>query len=309
MDIRSVVALIGNTPVVELGVLPPEGGGRVFVKLEKQNPGGSVKDRAVLGMIRHSRDTGALAEGAPLVEATSGNTGIALALLGNLLGHPVTVVMPDSMSRERQEIIRGYGAGLVLTPGSLGMKGAIERAQALVAEDPEAVHLGQFENPGNVRIHEETTGPEILRNLPEVDLVVAGIGTGGTATGIARCLEKRGHKARVVGVEPAESPVLQGGEPAPHPIQGLGAGFLPPVLEMARLHQILGVPGAQALQTTAMLARREGLFLGISSGATVWAALQLARALPPDTRILAIAPDGGDKYLSSHVFGGEDDER
>lgn len=306
MRYERTIDLIGNTPVVRLARLGAEDGGAIYLKLEKTNPGGSIKDRAVLGMLEEARRSGRLQPDSVLVEATSGNTGIALAMAGAILGHRVCIVMPDSMSRERQDTIRAYGAELVLTPGAQGMKGAIERADGLLDTLPGAVALEQFENPGNPRIHEETTVREILRDVPEVDTIVCGIGTGGTVTGIARGLQREKPAVRLVGVEPDESAVLSGAAPGAHKIQGIGAGFIPDVLEREHITAVRRVTSEQAMQMTRRLAREEGLFLGLSSGAALAAALEEAKARPGEIQVV-IAPDGGDKYISTGVFGKEED--
>lgn len=298
--------LVGNTPVVRLRHMTDESMAEVYVKLEKYNPGGSVKDRAVLGMVRHAERSRQLAEGGTLLEATSGNTGISMAQMGRLLGYRVMVVMPENMSRERQAIIRGLGATLVLTRGSEGMKGAIEQARAILRENPCTVMLSQFHNLGNPESHYLGTGPEILRDLPDLDMFVAGVGTGGTISGAGRFLKEKNDRIRVVAVEPEESRVLTGGTPGPHRIQGIGAGFVPEVLNRAVIDEVAAVSGEAAIRATRQLARQEGLFLGISSGAAVAAALEEARKLGPGRKVLALAPDGGERYLSEKVFGGDE---
>ena len=304
MRFENAIQLIGNTPVVRLRKLPKDEGPSIYVKLEKYNLGGSVKDRAVIGMLNLAKEKGQITEDSVLVEPTSGNTGIALALAGNLVGFSVVIVMPETMSRERQDIIRSYGAELVLTQGSLGMKGAIEKAQELVEENEQAFTLNQFENPGNPLAHEETTAREILADVPEVDLVIAGIGTGGTVTGIGRVLKEQKPEVRVVGVEPDSSAVLNGEEPGAHKIQGIGAGFIPEILNEDLLDEVVRIGDEEAFEITRRLAAEEGLFLGISSGAAVAAALKKAEDLPQDKTIVVIAPDGGEKYISTKVFGG-----
>lgn len=305
MRIENAIQLIGNTPVVRLRKLIGPDGPKIYLKLEKYNLGGSVKDRAVMGMLKRAQEQGDIKEDSILVEPTSGNTGIALALVGSLMGISVIIVMPETMSRERQDIIRSYGAELVLTPGSLGMKGAIEKSQALVEEDEHAMTLNQFENPGNVVAHEETTAREILDDIPELDMLIAGIGTGGTITGTGRVLKAKKSDIQIVGVEPASSAVLSDNPPGAHKIQGIGAGFIPDILEMEVLDEVISISDEEAFEFTKRLATEEGLFLGISSGAAVAAALKKAQVLPADKTIVVIAPDGGEKYISTKVFGGK----
>ncbi len=302
---RTVWDLVGNTPVVRLKHLTDESMAQVYVKLEKYNPGGSVKDRAVLGMIEHAEHSRQLAAGGTLIEPTSGNTGIALALMGRLKGYRVSVIMPDNMSVERRAMITSFGANLVLTKGSLGIKGAIDKARQILQENPCAVMLSQFDNLGNTESHYRTTGPEIARQLPDLDMFVAGVGTGGTISGVGRYLKEQNGQIRVVAVEPAESPVLSGGEPGPHKIQGIGAGFVPDLLNMAVIDEVMSVTSEEALNTTLLLARKEGLFLGFSCGAAIAAALKAAKRLGNRRKIMVLAPDGGEKYLSDPLFRGE----
>ena len=305
MRIEHVMDLIGNTPVVRLQHLAPKEGAGIYLKLEKYNLGGSIKDRAVMGMLKRAEERGEITARSTLVEPTSGNTGIALALAGNLLGIRVVIVMPETMSRERQDIIRSYGASLILTPGSLGMKGAIEKAESLVQEDEDAQMLNQFENPGNAMAHEETTAKEILRDVPEINALVAGIGTGGTITGVGRALKRLRPDIQIIGVEPATSAVLSGQPAGAHKIQGIGAGFIPELLQRDLIDRIMQVEDEDAMNMTRALALQEGLFLGISSGAAAHAAIRLAKEMPKEKTIVAIAPDGGEKYLSTRVFGGD----
>lgn len=305
MRIENAIQLIGNTPVVRLRKLIGADGPKIYLKLEKYNLGGSVKDRAVMGMLNRAQEQGDIKEDSILVEPTSGNTGIALALVGSLMGLSVIIVMPETMSRERQDIIRSYGAKLVLTPGSLGMKGAIEKAQSLVEENEHAMTLNQFENPGNVVAHEETTAREILDDIPELDMLIAGIGTGGTITGTGRVLKANKPEVQIVGVEPASSAVLSDNPPGAHKIQGIGAGFIPDILEMEVLDEVISISDEEAFELTKRLATEEGLFLGISSGAAVAAALEKAQGMSADKTIVVIAPDGGEKYISTKVFGGK----
>ncbi len=298
---------IGNTPVVRLRRLRPENGAEVLVKLELFNPMASVKDRIAVSMIREALRTGKLSPGGTIVEPTSGNTGVGLAFVAAALGLKLIVTMPESMSLERRKLLRAFGAELVLTPAGQGMRGAIDKAEELVAKLPGAVMLDQFANPANPAIHEETTGPEIwVATGGQLDVLVAGVGTGGTLTGVCRYLKPRLPNLRVVAVEPEASAVLSGGTPGPHGIQGIGAGFVPAILEREWIDEIIAVRDQDAQQTARRLAREEGIFAGISSGAAVWAALRVAgREDMRGKRVLAILPDTGERYLSTDLFGEE----
>ena len=296
---------IGGTPVVRLRRLAPQAGAEVLVKLEFFNPMASVKDRIAVSMIRDALQKGKLSPGGTIVEPTSGNTGVGLAFVAAALGLKLIVTMPESMSLERRKLLRAFGAELVLTPAERGMKGAIEKARQLVNELPGAVMLDQFSNPANPAIHEETTGPEIWETTGgHLDVLVAGVGTGGTVTGVSRYLKPRLPDLRVVAVEPEASAVLSGKDPGPHGIQGIGAGFVPPILERNWIDEIMPVSEAEARQTVRKLAREEGILAGISSGAILWAALQVAsREGMRGKRVLAILPDTGERYLSTDLFG------
>ena len=298
---------IGGTPVVRLRRLAPQGGAEVLVKLESFNPMASVKDRIAVSMIRDALQKGKLSPGGTIVEPTSGNTGVGLAFVAAALGLKLIVTMPESMSLERRKLLRAFGAELVLTPAESGMKGAIEKAKQLVNELPGAVMLDQFSNPANPAIHEETTGPEIWEATGgHLDVLVAGVGTGGTVTGVSRYLKPRLPDLRVVAVEPEASAVLSGKDPGPHGIQGIGAGFVPPILERNWIDEIMPVSEAEARQTVRKLAREEGILAGISSGAILWAALQVAsREGMRGKRVLAILPDTGERYLSTDLFDEE----
>ncbi|MBS7528634.1 cysteine synthase A [Fusibacter paucivorans] len=293
--------LIGNTPIVKLNHLVPAGSAAVYVKLEGSNMSGSIKVRAALGMIEGAEKDGALKPGMTIVEPTSGNTGIALALIGKMKGYQVIIVMPDTMSVERRNIIKAYGAELILTDGKKGMSGAIAEATAM-AEAPKYFMPQQFNNGYNSKIHYETTGVEIVNDFKTLDAFVATIGTGGTVTGVGKRLKEHYQAIEVVGVEPAESPVLSGGSAGPHKIQGIGAGFVPSVLELKILDEVIKVSSDDALQMTKRLLDEEGLFVGISSGAAVVAALRVAERLGTGKSVLTISPDSGDKYISSNVF-------
>lgn len=301
---NSLTELIGNTPLLRLQRLTEGAKADVVVKLESFNPGGSSKDRIGLNMIRRAEEQGLLKPGAVIVEPTSGNTGIGLALVAAVCGYRLILTMPETMSLERRNLLKAYGAEVVLTPGEAGMTGAIQKAAELVKEIPGAFMPQQFENPANPEIHRRTTAEEIWRDTDgQVDLVVAGIGTGGTITGLAQVLKDRKPGLKVVGVEPAASPVLSGGTPGPHLLQGIGAGFIPQVLELPLLDEIVKVSNEDALQTGRRLAREEGLLVGISSGAAACAALELARREENQGKlIVAILPDTGERYLSTALF-------
>ncbi len=297
-----VSQLIGGTPLVELTHIEKELGlaARVLAKVEFFNPAGSVKDRAALQMILDAEESGRLAPGGMLIEPTSGNTGIGLAMLAAVRGYRAVIVMPDTMSAERIALMKAYGAEVILTPGALGMAGCIEKAQQLHAENPGSIIAGQFTNPANPLAHYRTTGPEIWRDTAgEVDIFVAGIGTGGTITGIGRYLKERSPRIRIVGMEPAASPLLTQGCAGKHRIEGIGANFVPEVLDRDLPDEILTVSNENAIATARLLARKEGLFAGISSGAAAAAAIALARR--PENAgktIVTLLPDAGSRYLS-----------
>jgi cysteine synthase A len=311
----STLARIGNTPMVRLQT--PAGSAELWGKLESANPGGSVKDRIALAMIEQAERDGKLRPGDTLVEPTSGNTGIGLSLVGCIKGYKVVLTMPDSMSAERRRLLGAFGAELILTPGSLGMRGAIEQAEE-IARERSAFVPQQFKNPANPRIHEETTGPEIVRDLPtEVDALVdsigtsgtitsdafvAAFGTGGTITGVGRALKRHHPEVLIVAVEPKDSAVLSGGEPGPHKIQGIGAGFVPDVLDTAIYQEVLQVSNSDAMQTAHDLARTEGVFVGISAGANVFAARRIAARLGSGKTVVTILCDTGERYLSTGIF-------
>ena len=298
--------LIGNTPLLEVPRLrKAEGlGARVLVKLEYFNPAGSVKDRVGKAMIDTAEAEGKLKPGSVIIEPTSGNTGIGLAAVAAARGYRIIIVMPDTMSIERRLLMKAYGAELVLTEGKLGMSGAIARAEALQKEIPGSIIAGQFVNPANPAVHKATTGPEIWADTEgRVDIFVAGIGTGGTITGTGSYLKSRNPNVKVVGVEPAASPVLTKGTSGPHKIQGIGAGFVPEVLDVTVCDEILAVTDEDAYAAAKKIARIEGVFVGISSGASLWAAMELAkRPENAGKTIVALLPDGGDHYLSTPGF-------
>ena len=303
---QSAAQLVGGTPLLELTNLERAYGlkAALLAKLEYLNPAGSVKDRVAKAMLEQAREQGLLRPGGIIIEPTSGNTGIGLAAVGAAMGCQVILTMPDTMSLERRNLARAYGARLVLTPGAQGMKGAIAKAEELARELPGSFLPGQFVNRANPEAHYRTTGPEIWADARgKVDIFVAGVGTGGTITGAGRYLKEQNPSLRVVAVEPADSPVLSGGAPGPHKIQGIGAGFVPQVLDTGVYDEIIPVENEDAFETGRAIARREGVLVGISSGAAVWAAVQLARRSENEGRtIVALLPDGGDRYLSTPMF-------
>jgi len=304
---RSSLDLIGSTPVVRLARLPQlEGvGGEVWAKLENLNPGGSVKDRICRAMVEAAEREGALARGGTIVEPTSGNTGIGLALVAAVKGYRLVLTMPDTMSEERRALLVAYGARLVLVPDTKGMHGAVRRAEELLAEHPDWYMPQQFTNPANPEVHRRTTAVEILAQLPRIDAFVAGVGTGGTITGVGEVLRAKRPDVRIYAVEPAASPVLAGGEPGFHGIQGIGAGFVPEILNTAIYDEVIAVTDPDAVVHTRALARYEGLLVGISSGAACAAAIRVARRLGRGSVVLAIFPDTGERYLTTDLFRGE----
>ena len=299
---NSVIELIGNTPLIKLNNITEEGSAEVYLKLEKNNPGGSVKDRAALGMIERAEELGFLKEGYTIVEPTSGNTGIALALIGKLKGYKVIIVMPETMSVERRTIIKAYGAELVLTEGSKGMKGAIAKAIE-IAENKAGFYIPQqFINEANPDKHYETTGEEIIKDLPDIDAFVAGVGTGGTITGVGRKLKELKPAVKIIAVEPEKSPVISGGEPGPHKIQGIGPGFVPDIYDGAVVDEVITSTEAEAFETARIIALKEGILIGISSGAAVSIALKIAKNLGKGKKVVVLAPDGGERYLSMGLY-------
>lgn len=302
----SVEQLIGNTPLLELTNIEKEEGlgARIFAKLEYLNPAGSAKDRIGKAMIDDAEASGKLKPGSVIIEPTSGNTGIGLACVGGVRGYRVIIVMPDTMSMERRLLMKAYGAELVLTEGAKGMKGAIEKAEELAAEIPGSFIPGQFDNPANPAAHKATTGPEIWSDLDgKVDVFVAGVGTGGTLTGTGAYLKEQNPDVKIVAVEPADSPLLGGGKAGAHELQGIGANFIPAVLDTKIYDEVIAVTSEDAFAAGRQLGRREGVLVGISSGAAAWAALQLAKR--PENQgknIVVLLPDTGDRYLSSRMF-------
>ncbi|MGB9006228.1 MAG: cysteine synthase A [Candidatus Aminicenantales bacterium] len=301
---RDITELIGNTPLVHLNRLASGTGAQVAAKLEFFNPLGSVKDRIGLSMIAQAEEKGLLRKDREIVEPTSGNTGLALAFVCAVRGYRLILTMPDTMSLERRQLLSFLGAELVLTPGAEGMAGAVKKAEHLVAENPRRIILQQFRNPANPEIHRLTTAEEIWRDTEgKIDIFVAGVGTGGTITGVADVLKKRKPDFRVVAVEPEDSPVLAGGKPGPHKIQGIGAGFIPEVLRLDLVDEVIQVSAENAGITARRLAKEEGILAGISSGAAVWAAVEVARRKDSEGKlIVVILPDTGERYLSTWLF-------
>ena len=300
---ENILEKIGNTPLVKIVKLN-KGKAEILAKVEYFNPGGSVKDRVGLAMIEDAEKRGVLKPGALIVEPTSGNTGIGLALAAAVKGYKLILTMPDTMSIERRKLLAAYGAQLVLTDGSLGMKGAIAKAEELLKENPGSFMPQQFENPSNPACHRASTAEEIWRDTDgKVDVFVAGVGTGGTITGVGEVLKKRNPGVEIVAVEPSDSAVLSGDAPGPHKLQGIGAGFIPKIMNMAILDRIIKVKAEDAGETARQAARQEGLLIGISSGAALFAALELSQQAPYEgKRIVVLLPDSGERYLSSWLF-------
>ena len=302
MIYENILELIGNTPVVKLNLEKEENIADVYIKLEKYNLGGSVKDRAALGMIEAAEKDGKLQKGGTIVEPTSGNTGISLALIGKLKGYKVIIIMPDTASVERRDIIKAFGAELILTDGAKGMKGSIAEAERIVAENPGYFLPQQFENPANPQKHYDTTANEILADFPVLDAFVAGIGTAGTLVGVEKKMKEERPDTKIFGVEPVKSPVISGGEPGKHVIQGIGAGFVPKNYDGSVVDEIIQVTDEEALEYGLRASKENGLFLGISSGAAIAAAYKVAKQLGKGKKVLAVAPDGGEKYLSVALY-------
>lgn len=309
---RSIEELIGNTPLLRLSAVEREYGtkAKLYGKLEYLNPAGSVKDRAALGMIDRAEAEGKLVPGSVIIEPTSGNTGIGLAAIAAVRGYRTVIVMPETMSEERRVLMKAYGAELVLTDGSKGMRGAIEKAEELAANTENSFIPSQFTNEANAEAHFKTTGPEIWADTyGSVDIFVAGVGTGGTLTGVGRYLKSKRKEIKIVAVEPSDSPVLSGGAPGPHGIQGIGAGFVPEVLDTDVIDSIVTVSLDDAYEAGRIMGRREGVLVGISSGAALYAAAQLAKLDENAGKtIVALLPDTGDRYLSTDMFRTEDAE-
>jgi cysteine synthase A len=302
MIYKSLIDLIGNTPMVKLQKITPKSGAEVYVKLEGMNPGGSVKDRAALGMIEAAEADGSLKPGMEILEPSSGNTGIALSLIGRLKGYKVTIIMPDSMSLERRQLMTAYGAQVLLTPGSKGMQGTIDLALAMKEDDSKFFIPYQFVNKHNPCKHYETTAEEILKDLPAISAFVAGVGTGGTITGVGKRLKEERADIKIYALEPEESDVLSGGSPGPHRIQGIGAGFVPEIYRVKYVDEILTVTTDDAFAFAKRLVREEGLFVGISAAANILATLRLAESYQAGDQLVTVAPDSGEKYLSMGIY-------
>ncbi|MBL8042949.1 MAG: cysteine synthase A [Nitrospira sp.] len=298
-----ITELIGGTPLVRLNRLTKPGSATIYAKVESFNPGGSIKDRICLNMINEAERLGKLKPGGTIVEPTSGNTGIGLALVAAVRGYKLILVMPESMSMERASLLSSYGAQLVLTAAWEGMKGSIKEAESIVAQNPSYYMPDQFSNPANPAMHRKTTGPEIVNALDgRVDAFVAAVGTGGTITGCGEVIRERNPAAKIVAVEPAGSPVLSGGDPGPHKIQGIGAGFVPKVLNRTLLDRVITVTDDEAYQTAKLLAKKEGLLVGISAGANVFAAQKVAEELGPGKNVVTILCDTGERYISIEKY-------
>ena len=297
MIYENVASLIGNTPILRLNNLCPN----IYLKLERQNPGGSIKDRAVLSMIEGMEKSGQLKRGDVLVEATSGNTGIALSMIGNLKGYKVIIIMPETMSIERRALMKAYGAELILTEGKLGMSGSITKAKELLSQNSNYKSLGQFDNIDNPIAHYHTTGVEIYNDVSDIDMFVCGVGTGGTLSGVAKYLKEKNPNIKIVALEPKKSPLISQGIANSHNIQGIGANFIPKNYDETLVDEIILVDDKDAFEGVRLLAKKEGLLVGISSGANVYGALELAKKYP-NKKIVTIAPDGIEKYISMGII-------
>lgn len=301
---KNITETIGSTPLIEISERLGAGHAKILAKLESFNPGGSAKDRIALSMIERAERDGILKPGATIIEPTSGNTGVGLALVSAVRGYRLILVMPETMSVERRKLAAAYGAEIILTPGSLGMKGSIEKAEALRETIPSAVILQQFENPANPKAHYETTGPEIWRDTDaNVDILIATVGTGGTLTGTGKFLKEKNPDIKIIAVEPDSSAVLSGGQPGPHKLQGIGAGFIPATLDTSVIDEVITVSAENAGAAARAAASRDGLLVGISSGAALWAALEVSnRAQNEGKTIVVILSDTGERYLSTWLF-------
>ncbi len=299
----NVLDAVGNTPIVKLNRIVPEGSATVLAKLESFNPMSSVKDRIAKGMIEAAERKGKVSKDTTIIEPTSGNTGIGLAMVCAVKGYKLILTMPETMTVERRKLLAAFGAQLVLTPGPEGMSGAIKKAEELAKSTPNSFMPQQFKNKANPWVHKKTTAKEILRAVEKVDAFVAGVGTGGTITGVGQALKRKNSAAKVIAVEPEDSPVLSGGAAGPHKIQGIGAGFVPTILDTKVYDSIIKVSNKDAQETSRLLAKKEGLLVGISSGAAAFAALKIAKDLGPGKTVVVVLPDTGERYLSTDLFG------
>lgn len=302
MIFNNAIDMIGGTPLFKLNNIVGEDMADIYVKLEKFNPGGSIKDRAALGMIEKAEREGLIKKGDTIVEPTSGNTGIALAMIGKLKGYKVMIIMPDTMSVERRNLMKAYGAELVLTEGIKGMKGAIEKAVE-IAEGKDGYYIPQqFINEANPEKHYETTADEIIKDLKSIDAFVAGVGTGGTLIGAGKKLKQHDANTKVIAMEPSKSPVISGGQPGPHKIQGIGAGFIPDIYAKEIVDEVITITDEEAFEYARLMGREEGILVGISSGANIAAAIKIAKKLGKGKTVVTVAPDGGEKYLSMGLY-------
>ncbi|MBU0763174.1 MAG: cysteine synthase A [Candidatus Altiarchaeota archaeon] len=302
MTYNNILSTIGNTPHVRLNRIVDSESAEVIAKIESFNPGSSVKDRIALYMVEEAEKQGLLKKDSVIIEPTSGNTGIGLAMVAAVKGYKIKLTMPDTMSVERRKILQAFGAEIVLTEGSKGMKGAVEKADELGKESPNIYIPQQFRNKANVKAHRETTAKELLADVGEFDAFVAGVGTGGTISGVAEAVKPKNPKTKFIAVEPEASPVLSGGSPGPHKIQGIGAGFIPEILRKDLIDEVIKVSNEDAYTTSERLAREEGLLVGISAGANTWAALQVAKKLGKGKKVVVILPDTGERYLSTPLY-------
>lgn len=303
MIYNNAIELVGGTPLLKVNGFDAKNRAQVYIKLEKMNPAGSTKDRAALGMIEDAEKEGILKKGSVIIEPTSGNTGIGLAMLGRVKGYRVIIVMPNSMSEERRSLIKAYGAEMILTDGTKGMNGAIAKAQELKEEMGDIAYIPQqFNNPSNPKKHYETTAKEVFADFPNLDAFVVGVGTGGTISGFGQYVKDFEKETKVYGVEPEESAVLSGENPGPHKIQGIGAGFIPGNYHEEFVDEVIKVNTNDAMETAKTFSQNEGVLIGISAGANLYAALSVARKLGSDKTVVTIAPDGGEKYLSMGLF-------
>lgn len=298
MIYKDGLELIGNTPIISLDKIGYE---NVYVKLEKYNPAGSIKDRIALSMIEGAEKSGVLKKDSVLIEATSGNTGIALAMAGNLKGYKVIIIMPETMSIERRQLVKAFGAELILTEGSKGMNGSIDKLEELLKENKNYVNLGQFENEDNPKVHYEKTAAEIYKDVPDVNIIIAGIGSGGTISGVGKFLKEKDDSIKAIGIEPAASPLITQKKAGPHKIQGIGANFVPKNYDSSVVDEVITVRDEDAFEVVRLLANKLGILVGISSGANVFGAIEISKKYP-NKKIVTVAPDGIDKYMSMGIF-------